>query len=77
MRFGFIETKFLRLRFGSGSLHPNFKGSGSVRVHRKKAVFTGSRFRFEFTSKSIIWPKTNLGCYTIKITKYKLHARIN
>ena len=75
VRFGFIETKFLRLRFGSGLLKPNSKGS--VRVHRKIAVFTGSRFRFGFTSKSLIWPKTKLGSYIIKITKYKLHARIN
>ena len=37
VRFGFIETNFLR--FGSGSLNPNFKGSGSVRVHRKKKRF--------------------------------------
>ena len=28
----------------------NLNGSGSVRVHRKKAVFTGSRFRFGFDS---------------------------
>ena len=77
VRFGFIETKLLRFRFGSGSLNPNFKGSGLVRVHRKKAVFTGSRFRFGFTSKSLIWPKTKLGCYISKITKYKLHASIN
>ena len=75
IRFGFIKTKFLRLKFGSGSLNPNFKGS--VRVHRKKSVFTGSRFRFGFTSKFLIWPKTKLGFYIIKITKYKLHARIN
>ena len=63
VRFGFIKTKFLRFRFGSGS--------------PKKAVFAGSRFRFGFTSKFLIWPKTKLGSYIIKITKYKLHARIN
>ena len=28
----------------------NLNGSGSVRVHQKKAVFTGSRFRFGFGS---------------------------
>ena len=28
----------------------NLNGSGSVRVHRKKAGFTGSRFRFGFGS---------------------------
>ena len=28
----------------------NLNGSGSVRVHLKKAVFTGSRFRFGFDS---------------------------
>ena len=28
----------------------NLNGSGSVRVHRKKAVFTGSRFRLGFGS---------------------------
>ena len=37
-RFGFIETKFLRFRFGSDSLNPNFKGSGSVRVQDHKTV---------------------------------------
>ena len=28
----------------------NLNGSGSIRVHQKKAVFTGSRFRFGFGS---------------------------
>ena len=39
---GSSKTKFLRFRFGSDLLSPNFIDSGSVRVHRKKAVFTGS-----------------------------------
>ena len=71
------RNQIFRFRFDSSLLNPNFKGLGSVRVHRKKAVFTGSRFRFGFTSKCLIWPKTKLGSYIIKITKYILHARIN
>ena len=66
VRFGFIETKFLRFRFGSDSLNSNFKGSGSVRVHRKKAVCIGSRFRFGFTSKSLILPKTKFEFISLK-----------
>ena len=40
VRFGFIATKVLRFRFGSGS--------------PKKSGFSGSRFRFGFSSKSLI-----------------------
>ena len=36
----------------------NLNGSDSVRVHRKKAVFTGSRFRFGFGSTP--WYKDTL-----------------
>ena len=38
-RLEFIETKFLRFKFGLGSLNPNFKGSGSP----KKSGFLSGR----------------------------------
>ena len=46
LRFRFRFKKFNFERFSSGSGSRLFKnlGLGSVRVHRKKAVFTGSRF---------------------------------
>ena len=37
-------------RFGSGSVAPKFKGSGSVRVHRNQIFKVQVRFRFT-TSK--------------------------
>ena len=48
VRFGLSCTKIERFGFGSDSMISNLNGSSSVRVHRKKAFFSGSRFRFRF-----------------------------
>ena len=85
------ESNRLKHRSGSGSGSRNYIFNGSVPVqvqdfskiwvqvpvrvqlHQNLKV----QIRFGFTSKSLIWPKTKLGSYIIKITKYKLHAIIN
>ena len=41
-----MSTKYYRLEFGLGSLAKNFKGSGSVQVHRFEILKVQVRFRF-------------------------------
>ena len=41
-----MYTKYYRFRFGSGSLAQNFKGSGSVQVHRFEIIKVRVWFRF-------------------------------
>ena len=41
-----MYTKYYRFGFGSGSLAQNFKGSGSVQIHRFEILKVQVRFRF-------------------------------
>ena len=53
VRFGIIKTKFLTFRLSLGSLNPNFKSSGSVRVQDHKTVHKATgKPRFLFMSRS-------------------------
>ena len=63
--FGFAQAK--KELCGLTIIVPKLDILSNCFVLRQKAAFTGLRFRFGFTSKSLIWPKTKLGSYSISL----------